>query len=109
MGRAAFPEAVRSRVRAVPSADRAQVFDALRDGQNGQVAPVADAAAVVSAAARYIRDPEMAFRHGAAARATAEAYGLDAVRRQWTDRLYGIVDRHAREAQGAERRRNVVL
>ena len=148
--RSAFPDAVRGRVRVVPSAGRAQVFDALReadlfvfptlsegfskalleamaaglpvvatavgavpdllrDGHNGQVTPPADAEAVVSAVVRYIRDPEMAARHGAAARDTAEAYRLDVIHRQWADRLYGVVDRHAREAQGIERRRNVVL
>ena len=147
---AAFPDAVRSRVRVVPSASRTQVFDALRDadlflfptlsegfskalleamaaglpvvatlvgaapdllrdGHNGQGVPATDAAAVVSAAVRYIRDPVMAARHGAAARDTAEAYRLDAIRRQWTERLYGVVDRHAREAQRMEKRRNVVL
>jgi glycosyltransferase involved in cell wall biosynthesis len=147
---AAFPDAVRGRVRVVPSAGRAQVFDALRaadlfvfptlsegfskallegmaaglpvvattvgaapdilrDGHDGQLAQPADAAAIVGAVLRYIRDPDMAARHGAAARSTAEAYRLDAVRRQWAERLYHVVDRHARDARGVERRRGVAV
>jgi glycosyltransferase involved in cell wall biosynthesis len=83
--------------------------DLLRDGHNGLVVPPADAAAIVSAMQRYIREPEIATRHGAAARITAEAYALDAVRRQWAHRLYEVVDRHAREARGVEGRGDVVL
>jgi glycosyltransferase involved in cell wall biosynthesis len=147
---AAFPEPARARVRVVPSAARAQVYDALRaadlflfptlsegfskalleamaaglpvvttpvgaasdlmrDGHNGLVVPPADASAVASAVTRYLRDPELAARHGAAARATAEAYRLGPVCRQWADRLYSVVDRHARDARGLERRHDAVL
>jgi glycosyltransferase involved in cell wall biosynthesis len=147
---AAFPESARARVRVVPSAARAQVYDALRaadlfmfptlsegfskalleamaaglpvvttpvgaafdlmrDGHNGLVVPPADASAVASAVTRYLRDAALAARHGAAARATAEAYRLGAVCRQWADRLYSVVDRHARDARGLERRHDAVL
>ena len=58
---------------------------------------------------RYVRDPELAARHGAAARVTAEAYRLEVVCRQWAERLYAVVDRHARDARGVEARRDVVL
>ena len=81
----------------------------MRDGHNGLMVPPADAAAVASAVTRYLRDPGMAARHGAAARATAEAYRLEAVCRQWADRLYGVVDRHARDARGHGGERDVVL
>ena len=49
--------------------------DILRDGHNGLLVPPADAAAVASAVARYIRDSEMAARHGATAQVTAEPPG----------------------------------
>ena len=83
--------------------------DILRDGHNGLMVPPADAAAIASAVTRYLRDPEMAARHGAAARVTAEAYRLEVVCRQWADRLYAVVDRHARDARGVEVRRDVAL
>ena len=83
--------------------------DILRDGHNGLLVPPADAAAIASAVTRYVRDPELAARHGAAARVTAEAYRLEVVSRQWADRLYAVVDRHARDARGVEVRRDVVL
>ena len=83
--------------------------DILRDGHNGLVCPPADAAAIASAVTLYVRDPELAARHGAAARVTAEAYRLEVVCRQWANRLYAVVDRHARDARGVEVRRDVVL
>ena len=146
----AFPEAVRDRVRVVPSAGREQIYEALqaadlfvfpslsegfskalleamaaslpvvttavgaaadilRDGHHGLFVRPADAASLAAAVTRYLRDPAMAARHGAAARVAAEAYRLDAVARQWTDRLYDVVARRARDAQAMEGKRRVVL
>lgn len=82
--------------------------DLLRDGDNGLVVPPGDARAVASAVTRYLRDPELAARHGAAARATAERYRLDTVCREWAHRLYAVMDRRSREG-GWEGRRDVVL
>jgi hypothetical protein len=78
-------------------------------GAAGLLVPPADAAAVASAVARHPTGPEMAARHDATARITAEASRLDVVCRQWADRLYDVVDRHARDARGMEGRRDVVL
>jgi glycosyltransferase involved in cell wall biosynthesis len=83
--------------------------DILKDGHNALMVPPAEAAAIASAVTRYLRDPGMAARHGAAARATAEAYRIEAVCRQWVERLYGVVDRHARDARGAEKKRDVAF
>jgi glycosyltransferase involved in cell wall biosynthesis len=147
---AAFPEAVRDRVRVVPSAGRADVYEALRladvfvfptlsEGfskalleamaaglpvvataagagadllrheDNGLVVPAADAEAVVAAVHRYLDDPALVTRHGAAARATAAGYRLEDACREWARRLYAVVERHARERGLVPGRHDVVL
>jgi glycosyltransferase involved in cell wall biosynthesis len=147
---AAFPDTVQHRVCVVPSAGRADVYDALRRADvfafptlsegfskalleamaaglpvvataagagtdvlrhehNSLVVPTADAAAVTAAVNRYLDDPALASRHGAAARMTAEGYRLEDTCREWARHLYAVVDRHARERGPVPGRRDVVL
>jgi len=77
-------------------------LDLIRDGVNGLVVPVEDAAALARAIERLARDPELRARLGRAAREAAGRFDLESVLQKW-QRLAGLRPPRPAKARGADR------
>lgn len=68
--------------------------DAVADGETGMLVPRGDADALARSLGTYLDDPELARRHGEAARRRAENhFSQDVVRAAWETELEAVLDR----------------